>query len=153
MTRRLLLAALVLAVVGLLWWLARQETPAPLAVRFLHRTNNSSGQVRYLIAVTNLSRQMLFGKFDGKSYLPPRGAPGMNTEASFSDFELGGGSRLVVAWQPNSPQSRQAVLHYRVRGPLAQWKEWLHEKISPGTNPSRRLDTNAPSIFIDLPPD
>ncbi len=152
--RRLLITGLALAVVGIFWWLANREGPAPLAVQFLHRTNNSLGQVRYLIAVSNLKRQLAFGEFNGKSFAPPgsRTPAGVN-EYSFGTFELRGGNRMVVAWEPPAAQTREAVLRYGVRGTLAEWKEWLHEKISPGTNPSRRLGSNAPTLIIAIPPE
>jgi hypothetical protein len=154
MKRRLLLAALVLTVVGLFWWLARHETSAPLVIRFLHRTNNSLGEVRYLLAVTNQSREMAFGEFNGRCYLPPKTAAKAGAgEVSFSDFEVGGGREFVLSWQPTSAQSRRVVLRYGVRGTLTSWKEWLHEKISPGTIHPRDFNSNSLTILIDLPPD
>ena len=154
MKRRLLLTALVVGVAGIFWWLAHREGPAPLAVQFLHRTNNSLGQVRYLIAVSNLKRQLVVGEFNGKSFAPPGSlTPAGVSEYSFSRFELGGGNRMVVAWEPPAAQTRQAVLRYGVRGRLTEWKERLREKIFPGTNPSRELGANSPTIIIAMPPE
>ena len=154
MKRRLLFAALVLGVAGIFWWLANRAGPPPLAVQFLHRTNNSLGQVRYLIAVSNLKRQVVVGEFNGKSFAPPGSlTPAGVSEYSFSRFELGAGNRMVVAWEPPAAQARHAVLRYNVRGTLAEWKKWLHEKISPGTNPRRRLGPNSPTIIIAIPPE
>jgi hypothetical protein len=154
MKRRLLLVALVLAVVGIFRWLASREAPAPLAVEFLYRTNNSLGQVRYLIAVSNLKRELAFGEFNGKSFAPPGSqTPAGVKEYTFSRFELAGGSRMVVAWEPPAAETRQAVLRYGVRGTLAEWKEWLRKKISPGANPPRRLGSNVTTLIIAIPPE
>jgi hypothetical protein len=154
MKHRFFLAALVLAVAGIFWWLANREGPAPITVQFLHRTNNSLGQVRYLIAVSNLKRQLVFGEFNGKSFAPPGSlTPAGVNEYNFGRFELRGGSRMVVAWEPPAAQTREAILRYAVRGRLTEWKEWLREKISPGANPGRRLASNSATLVIAIPPE
>lgn len=152
MKRRLLIAALVLFVTGLGWWLVRVETPAPLAVSFLHRTNNSLGQVRYLIAVTNLSSHGAVVEFNGRSHFPFGVVMGGGDD-TFTNLEMDSGSGLVVAWERTNMQARQAVVRYRTRNRLTEWKEWLQEKISPGSYRAQDLDSNSPAIFIDLPPD
>lgn len=139
---------------GIFWGLASREGPAPLAVEFLYRTNNSLGQVRYLIAVSNLKRELAFAEFNGRSFAPPGSqTPAGVNEYSFGRFELAGGSRMVVAWEPPADQTRQAVLRYGIRGTLAEWKEWLRKKISPGTSPRRRLGSDSPKIIAAIPPE
>ena len=54
MKRALLLAGIFLAVAAFLWWLVPVAPTVPLAARFLYRTNLPSGELRYVVALTNV---------------------------------------------------------------------------------------------------
>lgn len=141
---------LLLGVVSLVWVLADSTPQVPLAVRVLYRTNDPSGQMRYVIAVTNLTRDwfvvQLSRSFTNRIWEPTQSGPFV----LFDGFQLRSYSTRVIAVAPRNGAIQAPALWYQRVNAWPGWyrkaHRWVHSLLR------MRPPTPSPPVqfFIDL---
>ena len=82
MKRRALLVGILLSLIVLIWTLVPPSPEVPIEARSLYTANNSKGQLRYIIAVTNIGSRRITILGEGEKILT-----GTGDESRFPAFD------------------------------------------------------------------
>ena len=154
MKRLLFLVAFFLTAAIFLWWLTPSASFVPLATRVAYRTNDSRGQARYFMAVTNISPVSVLVRLEGEFF--STGLPvssGIPAEARLRSFELQSNAELVVACALTEARGGKVKMLYY---PRSMWGEQLWRirtalRIIPDGPPF--MTQKPQTLVINLPPE
>lgn len=142
----------LLGVVTLMWVLPDSASQVAVAGRVLYRTNDPSGQMRYVVAVTNLSSRLFLvqlsqASFTNRIWSPTQSVPFV----LFDGFDLRSHSTRLIAVVPLHGAVERPSLWYQRCSAWPQWSqragEWIRSLLR-----MPRPDSPAPEkLVINLP--